>query len=83
MLKLDLGTLARVPIPVVDGAERVFRQIDHLLREGRESEARHRADQIVLVEGLGMDERDVRRLQRAQRDLVAQRVPAERRTSGG
>lgn len=83
VLKLDLGTLAKVPVPVVDGAEHVFDDVDRLLREGRESEARQLADQVVLVAGLGMDERDVKRLQRAQRDLVAQRVPAERRPSGG
>jgi hypothetical protein len=70
VLKMDLGTLARVPVPLASHARGVFEEIDHLLRS-------------VLKQGLGIAERDVTRLQRALRELSAQRVPAARRGSGG
>lgn len=79
VLKLDLGTLSRVPVPIFPGAIGSFKEVDRLLRKGQESKARALADRIVLVEGLGLAKCDLKRLQQAQHDLMAQRVPTKKR----
>jgi adenine-specific DNA-methyltransferase len=83
VLKLDLRTLVKVPVPLAVEARGAFEDIDELLRSGREAEARALADRVVLVQGLGVQKSDVRRLRRAQGDLTTQRVPPERRANGG
>lgn len=79
VLKLDLGTLAKVPVPLVAAAAAAFDDIDSLLRRGDEAAARALADLVVLQQGLGGSEKDVRLLRQAQSELAAQRVPGKRR----
>jgi len=75
VLKLEPGTLNRVPVPVVLEAAEAFPEISELLRSGQEEEARRRADHVVLDQGLGLSDTEIKRLQRARRQLMSQRRP--------
>lgn len=75
VLKLEPGTLNRLPLPLVADSEQAFDEIDGLLRRGREEDARSLADEVVLGAGLGLPEEDIRRLQRARSLLMSQRRP--------
>ncbi len=75
VLKLEPGALRRMPVPLVDSADAVFRECSALIRAGREDAARSYADEMVLRLGLGASRRDVARLQLARRGLAAQRLP--------
>ncbi len=76
VLKIEPGTLKRIPVPLISGAEDVFEKLDSLLREGREEEARKIADQRVLNEGLGLDEREIKSLRQVCTDLMEWRRPS-------
>ena len=83
VLKIEPGALSRMPVPVVQGAEDAFDDLNDLLRSRREDEARALADVIVLRDGLGLSEKDVSRLQRARAQLMCQRLPARDRSNRG
>ena len=76
VLKIEPGTLKRIPVPVIPGAKDVFQKLDSLLREGREEEARRIADARVLDEGLGLDAREIKRLKQVRNDLMEWRRPS-------
>ena len=76
VLKIEPGTLNRVPVPLVQGAEEVFAELDRFLREGAEEQARILADERVLRRGLGMTPAQIRRLRRARTQLMTQRRPS-------
>ena len=75
VLKIEPGTLKRIPVPLIPGAEDVFRKLDSLLREGREKEARRIADRRVLGEGLGLDDSEIEILNQVRDDLMEWRRP--------
>ena len=75
VLKIEPGTLKRIPVPLIPGAGDVFEKLDSLLREGREEEARRIADERVLDEGLGLDEREIKSLKQVRTDLMEWRRP--------
>ena len=80
VLKIEPGTLKRIPVPLIPGAEDVFKKLNTLLREGREEEARRIADERVLDEGLGLDEREIKGFEAGahRSDGVAQAFPGSR-----
>ena len=77
VLKMEPGTWNRVPVPLVQGTEDAFDELNDLIRSGRETEARKLTDDIVLRDGLGLSKKDIRRLQRAHVQLMAQRRPRQ------
>ena len=76
VLKIEPGTLKRIPVPLIPGAEDVFRKLDRLLREGREEEARKIADERVLNEGLGFGDAEIETLNQVRADLMEWRRPS-------
>lgn len=76
VLKLEPGALKNVPVPLIPSVEGAFDELDRLIRDGREDQARMRADEVVLGDGLNLPKSDVRRLQRARSLLISQRCPA-------
>lgn len=62
VLKVEPGTLNKVPVPLVPDVESAFDELDGLVRAGQEDRARMRADEIVLADGLNLPKSDVRRL---------------------
>jgi adenine-specific DNA methylase len=63
LLKVEPGEAAKITIPVparFDSA--VFDEVDALLRAERRSDARNLADAVLLQHGLGLSERDCRKL---------------------
>lgn len=76
VLKIEPGTLKRIPVPLIPGAEDVFRETDRLLREDREQEARRLADKRVLSEGLGLEDREIKSLNQVRTDLMEWRRPS-------
>ena len=83
VLKMEPGTLGHTPVPIVQGGENAFDELNELIRLGRETEARKRADDLVLVDKLGVKKKDVRRLQLAHARLMDQRRPARNGTNNG
>ena len=83
VLKLEPSILMRAPVPVVGAAAMAFDELNGLMQSGREEEARRSADEIVLLQALGLSRKDVRRLQRARSDLMCQRQPARNGDPGG
>ena len=81
VLKMEPGTLKRVPVPLVPGSEDVFEDLDHLLREGREEEARDLADDRVLSTGLGLEDSEIKSLREVRASLMEWRRPS-RGTNG-
>ncbi|RJQ49889.1 MAG: hypothetical protein C4530_22450 [Desulfobacteraceae bacterium] len=75
VLKLEPGTLSMAPIPIAPSAGLMFEEVDRMLRDGFEEEARRRADKVVLGEGLRLETKDIRALQHACSMLAAQRQP--------
>lgn len=75
VLKVDLGTLAELPVPVVPECAHAFADANRALREGDEDRARQIADRAVLRSGLGLSEDAVRSMRTAHKDLVLQRIP--------
>ena len=76
VLKIEPGTLKRLPVPLVDGAEDEFKNIDRLLREGREEEARRAADERVLRKGLGLGDLEIASLRALRTGLMEWRRPS-------
>ena len=60
VLKIEPGTLKRTPVPLVEGSEDVFRDLDLLIRRGEEEEARRVADERVLRDGLDLGNQEDR-----------------------
>ena len=83
VLKMEPSTLNRTPVPVVQGAEGAFDELNELSRCGREAEARALADDLVLGDRLGLPKKDIRRLQRARTQLMDQRRPARNGSDHG
>ena len=83
ILKIEPRTLNETLFPLVDGAEDTFDELDGLIRSGRESEARKRADDVVLGDLMGLDKGDVRLLQAANARLAIQRHPVGNGTDHG
>ncbi len=83
VLKLEPSTLSNVPVPLVSDAAHAFDELDKLMRAGREDEARMRADEIVLRNGLNVPKSDVRLLQQARSFLMSQRRPPRNGKSRG
>ena len=83
VLKMEPGTLNRTPVPIVQDAEDAFDEVNKLIRDGRETEARELADDLVLRDQLGLPEKDIQRLQQAHAQLMIQRRPTRNGTSHG
>jgi adenine-specific DNA methylase len=75
VLKLDLGTLGKLPLPVVPECSSAFADANAALREGNENQARLIADRAVLQDRLGLSKRAIESMRRAHQDLVRQRIP--------
>ena len=75
VLKMEPSTLKRVPLPIVRAAGTNFEELNELMRQGREAEARKLADNLVLYDGLGLSKRDIQLMQQAGDELLAQRRP--------
>ena len=76
VLKIEPGTLNRIPVPLVPGAEDVFPELDRFLREGGEEKARDLADERVLRNGLAMTPDQIQCLRQARSQLMTQRRPS-------
>lgn len=74
-LKLDLGTLSKLPLPKVPGCSSAFAEANTVLRAGNEDQARRIADRAVLQDGLGLSKLAIDSMRRAHQDLVRQRIP--------
>lgn len=83
VLKMEPGTLNRTPVPIAQDAENAFDELNKLIRDGRETEARKRADDLVLGDQLGLPKKDIKRLQDAHHLLMTQRRPTRNGTSHG
>ncbi len=75
VLKLDLTTLGKLPVPVVEDAVSAFRPVDEALRRGDEATARSLADDAVLRRGLGVSCADITLMRDALAELARQRAP--------
>ena len=76
VLKLEPGTVTKVPVPMIKDAEYAFGDLDKLLRHGREIDARSEADDLILGKHIGLSRSDIRLLRQAQYNLKDQRRPA-------
>ena len=76
VLKLDLTTLCRLPVPIVLTAAIAFRPVNEALRRGDEGAARSLADDAVLRDALGMSRADITLMRDALTELTRQRVPS-------
>ena len=83
VLKIEPGTLNRTPVPVVRRVECAFDELNKLIRCGREDDARALADDLVLGDELGLSKNDIRRLQRAGRQLMIRRSPVRKGNGRG
>ncbi len=83
VLKMEPGTLNRTPVPMVQDAETAFDELNRLIRDGRETEARKRADDLVLGDQLGLSKKDIQRLQQAHIQLMTQRRPTRNGSDHG
>ena len=83
VLKMEPGTLNRTPVPIVQSVEDAFDELNALIRDGRETEARTRADDLILGDQLGLPKKDIKRLQQAHIQLMTQRRPTRNGTRHG
>ena len=83
VLKIEPGTLKRIPVPLVEGAEDVFRNLDLLIRRGEEERARKAADERVLREGLGLGKDEIAILRSTRSKLMEWRRPPRRGNGHG
>ena len=83
VLKMEPSTWNNVPVPLVQGTEDAFDELNELVRCGRETQARALADDRVLGDRLGLPRTDIRRLQRAQVQLMSQRRPTRNGSNRG
>jgi adenine-specific DNA-methyltransferase len=77
VLKLDLTTLGKLPVPIVCGAAGAFAPVNEALRRGDEGAARSLADDAVLRDGLGMSRAEITSMREALKALTKQRVPKD------
>jgi adenine-specific DNA-methyltransferase len=75
VLKLDLTTLCKLPVPIVAEASSAFGPVSEALRRGDEATARSLADDAVLRRGLGVSRADITLMSDALTELTRQRVP--------
>ncbi len=75
VLKLDLGTLAELPLPIVPASSSFFADANRALRGGDEGLARKIADCAVLQDGLGISKTAIGLMRHAHQGLVRQRIP--------
>lgn len=75
VLKLDLTSLCKLPVPIVADAASAFGPVNDALRRGDEATARTLADDIVLHRGLGVSKTDIMLIRDALTELTRQRVP--------
>ncbi len=78
VLKMEPSTLGHVPVPLAKGVKPTFEELNLLIREGREDDARAIADDFVLRDALGLSKKDIGRLQQAGERLMFLRRPARR-----
>ena len=83
VLKMEPSTWKRIPVPLVQGTEGAFDELNELVRCGRETQARVLADDLVLGDRLGLPKKDIRRLQEAQTQLMSQRHPTRNGSNCG
>ena len=76
VLKIEPGTLKRIPVPLVQGAEDIFTDVDRQLRDGQEEEARRLADNRVLRQGLDLDDHEIECLRLVRSQLMEWRRPS-------
>ena len=79
LLKLDLSAVHRLPVLPCRVTGHVLAELDRLLREGRTTEARARADETVPAGKKGIDKTDMEQLGRALLDLREHRRPSRLR----
>ena len=77
VLKLEPGTLKRIPIPLIDGVEDIFDDLDQLLREGDEETARQRADGRVLGVEFKLRPDEIQSLRATRERLMNWRQPSQ------
>jgi adenine-specific DNA-methyltransferase len=77
VLKLDLATLSKLPVPIVLDAVRAFGPVNEALRRGDEEAARSLADDAVLHAGLGLSSVDIALMREALAELTRQRMPTD------
>lgn len=78
VLKLDLGALSEIPLPVVEVEAASFADANQALRDGDEAGARRIADNVVLEEGLGISASSIETMREAYLDLMLQRIPTQK-----
>jgi hypothetical protein len=78
VLKIEPGILKNIPVPLATVPNKIFNQIDNLLREGDELGARMLADHAVLEKGLGFSSAEIGKLREAILALSVKRVPTRR-----
>ena len=83
VLKVEPGTLKRIPVPLVEGAEGLFRDLDRLIRRGEEEKARKVADERVLRVGLGLRRDEIAILRRTRSKLMEWRRPPQKGNGHG
>ena len=76
VLKVEPGTLKAIPVPLVEGSEDIFRDLDLLIRQGEEEKARKAADERVLRHGLGLGKHEIDILRRTRSKLMEWRRPS-------
>lgn len=76
VLKIEPGALKRIPVPLVQGAEDIFADVDRQLRDGQEEKARRLADDRVLRQGLDLDDQEIECLRLVRRQLMEWRRPS-------
>ena len=76
VLKIEPGTLKRFPVPLVQGAEDIFTDVDRQLRDGQEEEARRLADDRVLRQGLDLADHQIECLRLVRSQLMEWRRPS-------
>ena len=76
ILKLEPGALKQMPIPLIDGVEDTFDDVDELLRSGEEETARQHADEHVLRGALEFTPAEIQNLQEVREKLMTWRQPS-------
>ena len=76
VLKIEPGTLKMFPVPLVQGAEDIFTDVDRHLRDGQEEEARRLADDRILRQGLDLDDHEIKCLRHVRSQLMEWRRPS-------
>ena len=83
VLKIEPGTLKRVPVPLLQGVEDIFEDVDRELRKGQEERARRLVDDRVLRQGLALNDREIEYLHIVRSRLMEWRRPSRETTRRG